>query len=168
MASFVGLLVRADAARRIGLPKAEFFLNHDDAEYSLRLRREGAMWLIPASRILHKDALGVGKTVRRKRFGRVSERVPEARLWFYYFSVRNLVYLARHSLPPLSFLRQLSVYALRQVLGVLVYDNRRGTRLTCLGRALADGFRGRFDNAFPFRLTSRLAERGTRRQQVSE
>lgn len=162
MASFVGLLVRGDTARRLGLPKAEFFLNHDDAEYCLRLRREGTIRLVPASRILHKDAVGGGKSVRRRVLGRVSERVPDARLWFCFFAVRNLVYLAKQYLGPLSFARQCSLYAARQVFGVLVYDRHKGPRLICVGRAMSHGLRGRFDNELPFRLAARLRSEVTR------
>ena len=52
--SFVGFLVRAEAARQIDLPVANFFLAYDDTDYSLRLKDAGwRLWLVPASVVVH-------------------------------------------------------------------------------------------------------------------
>lgn len=53
--SFVGLAMRSDAVRQAGLPRKDFFIWMDDLEYCLRLRRLGAIQLVPESVILHKD-----------------------------------------------------------------------------------------------------------------
>ena len=52
--SFVGFLVRAEAARQIPLPAADFFLAYDDTDYSLRLQDAGwRLWLVPDSVVVH-------------------------------------------------------------------------------------------------------------------
>lgn len=52
--SFVGFLIRAEAARRVQLPSADFFLAYDDTDYSLRLKNAGwQLWLIPKSVVVH-------------------------------------------------------------------------------------------------------------------
>jgi rhamnopyranosyl-N-acetylglucosaminyl-diphospho-decaprenol beta-1,3/1,4-galactofuranosyltransferase len=52
-ASFVGFLVRREAAARTGLPRAEFFIGCDDVDYSLRVRAHGAIRLVPEAGIVH-------------------------------------------------------------------------------------------------------------------
>jgi rhamnopyranosyl-N-acetylglucosaminyl-diphospho-decaprenol beta-1,3/1,4-galactofuranosyltransferase len=56
MASFVGLLVKRDAIKKIGFPKKDFFIHYDDVEYSIRLRSIGKILLVPKSIIFHKEA----------------------------------------------------------------------------------------------------------------
>jgi GT2 family glycosyltransferase len=53
--SLVGPLVRAEAARRTDPPRRDFFIWFDDLEWTARLGRLGGLWLIPASRIVHRD-----------------------------------------------------------------------------------------------------------------
>ncbi|HWA96983.1 MAG TPA: glycosyltransferase, partial [Pirellulales bacterium] len=56
IASFVGVLVRSSAVRQIGYPAADFFIHCDDREYSLRLRNQGRILLVPASVMTHEEA----------------------------------------------------------------------------------------------------------------
>ncbi len=81
--SFVGFLVRAEAAQKIPLPSAEFFLAYDDTDYSLRLQNAGwRLWLVPASVVVHL-------------------RTPESRLGLsdfgnkHYFNIRNRLIVKR-------------------------------------------------------------------------
>src|SRR5215210_3068507 len=53
--SLVGPLVRAALARRTPPPRRDFFIWFDDLEWTARLGRLGELWLIPASRIVHRD-----------------------------------------------------------------------------------------------------------------
>ena len=52
-ASFVSILIDADAVRRHGLPEAAYFLWNDDFEYTARLLRDGVGLYVPASRVYH-------------------------------------------------------------------------------------------------------------------
>lgn len=52
-ASFVSILIDADAVRVHGLPEAAYFLWNDDFEYTARLLRDGVGLYVPASRVLH-------------------------------------------------------------------------------------------------------------------
>lgn len=53
MASFVSLLVPVSVVRRFGLPIAEFFIWSDDWEYTRRISRELACYVVPDSRVVH-------------------------------------------------------------------------------------------------------------------
>lgn len=52
-ASFVSILIDADAVRTHGLPMADYFLWNDDFEYTARLLRDGVGLYVPASRVYH-------------------------------------------------------------------------------------------------------------------
>lgn len=52
-ASFVSILLDAQAVRRHGLPEADYFLWNDDFEYTARLLRDGVGLYVPASRVYH-------------------------------------------------------------------------------------------------------------------
>lgn len=52
--TFVGAAISKDAAKEVGLPRKEYFIYHDDTEYSLRLRKVGMIYCISSS-IMHHD-----------------------------------------------------------------------------------------------------------------
>ena len=82
-ASFVSLLVSAEAIRRVGLPVADYFIWNDDFEYTTRLLRHGEGWYCPGSTVVHKT----------KVFGS-SDTDPGER---FFFEVRNKLWLFRFS-----------------------------------------------------------------------
>src|SRR5205085_1876771 len=69
--SFVGSVIRADAARAVAPPRAEFFVWGDDVEYSLRLRTVGRIHLVPESVMLHKRVTHDYETARSRFWNRV-------------------------------------------------------------------------------------------------
>ena len=89
-ASFVSVLLEADAVRAVGLPVADYFLWNDDFEFTTRLLRDRAGLLCPGSVVEH----------RTRRFGD-SEADPGPR---FYYEVRNKVWLFTRSpgLRPLE------------------------------------------------------------------
>jgi GT2 family glycosyltransferase len=142
-ASFVGLCVRADAARAAGLPLAEFFLGYDDAEYSLRLREHGRIRLVPESEILHKVPIGGGgATTRRaaflnKRFGLTYAPVPWEAFWRDLYRIRNFMWI-RRAAGPLEFAVLTGGYLAKS----LLYDPQPLRRLPWLVRFARKGRRG--------------------------
>ena len=77
-ASFVSVLLDADAVRSVGLPLADYFLWNDDFEFTARLLRHRVGLYVPASRVVHLTA----------RFGD-SAADPGPR---FYNEVRNKVW----------------------------------------------------------------------------
>ena len=82
-ASFVSVLLDADAVRAVGLPVADYFLWNDDFEFTTRLLRDSPGLLCGASVVEH----------RTRRFGD-SEADPGPR---FYYEVRNKVWLFTRS-----------------------------------------------------------------------
>ena len=144
-ASFVGLLVRAGAARAAGPIRSEFFLGYDDAEWSLRLRACcGPIRLVPESRMLHKIVIGGGEATRRaalwnRLLGQQYASAPWAAYWKDLYRVRNLMWIKRDE-PVREFLVVLAGYAAK----TLMYEPRPLRRLPWLVRYALKGRRGDF------------------------
>jgi GT2 family glycosyltransferase len=152
MASFVGLLVKDDAVRDVGLPRRKFFIQHDDTEYCIRLRMHGKILLVPSSRIEHREAEFKTPRVGRYLFLR-SPRQPGVRLPGLYFSLRNLTWVGRkyHRSAAIFAWATLVSWA-RASLSVMIFDrDQRMRRLGLIAAAYLEGLRGRFDNDKPWR-----------------
>lgn len=85
-ASFVSMLINAEAVKKIGLPIKEFFIWGDDTEYSGRLSESFPCYFIPKSVVLHKMKSNVPTDI-------VSDN--DSRLDRYKILYRNQTYLAR-------------------------------------------------------------------------
>jgi GT2 family glycosyltransferase len=158
-ASFVGLLVRAGAARAAGLPRAEFFLGYDDAEWSLRLRRDGGeIRLVPEAEMLHKIPVGGTTPTARSRFwNRVLRQSYESSPWPSYwkdlYRVRNVVWLrtAHDHIGTTQYLLLLGAYVVKTVL----YDDKPLRRLPWLVRFAVRGRRADFRAPSPAEWAAR-------------
>ncbi len=156
--TFVGLLARGDVARQIGPPRADFFIWCDDYEWCIRLRRHGALRLVPQSEIVHKD-LGHGFRTRR---GELVNRVtgwsfgatPYAGFWRNIAGIRNWVWIRKTYFgeSPLGAVRTGAQFAAK----ALLYDERPLARLPWIVRATLDGRRGVFRNITPQQWEERV------------
>lgn len=79
LATFCGLMVRADMLTKVGLPKSEYFIWYDDTEYSMRLRKYGGIVNINAAHLNHKTVLPSGR--QEGFFARMN--------WRTYYGHRN-------------------------------------------------------------------------------
>jgi rhamnopyranosyl-N-acetylglucosaminyl-diphospho-decaprenol beta-1,3/1,4-galactofuranosyltransferase len=149
--SFVGPLYRMSAVRALDPPKAEFFVWGDDVEYSLRLRREGAIRVVPESVVVHKPP-SQSHTSRRSRLWNALLPVhmyptPLERFWQNLCGLRNYIWIKRH------YEGQTGPSAvgttLQFVLKHLLYDDRPFRRIPWILRYARDGRRGRFHNIAP-------------------
>jgi len=52
---FVGILINAERAREVGLPREDFFILLDDLEYTFRLTRGFPAVMAPKARVIHHD-----------------------------------------------------------------------------------------------------------------
>ena len=77
-ASFVSTLVDAAATRRMGLPRADYFLWNDDFEFTTRLLRHDVGLLCPASVVVHKTS----------KFGSTAADPGER----FFYEVRNKIW----------------------------------------------------------------------------
>lgn len=127
-ASFVSMLVDAGAARRHGLPVADYFIWNDDFEFSCRLLRDGTGLYVPASVVEHRTAT----------FG-ATDADPGER---FRYEVRNKVWMLGRSraLSPVETVLYAGSTA-RRWLRTLARSRRRRLLVTVGARGLLEGLR---------------------------
>jgi rhamnopyranosyl-N-acetylglucosaminyl-diphospho-decaprenol beta-1,3/1,4-galactofuranosyltransferase len=145
--SLVGPLVRADAARRTDPPRRDFFIWFDDLEWTARLGRVGGLWLIPASRIVHRDERQLADASARGLIRDLVRGEPFGGAWKRAYGLRNLIWTGRRD-GWFTAPRVLSFTAVAALRSLLSGPPRlRALRLTLL--YARDGWRGRFLNVSP-------------------
>jgi len=154
VASFVGILVNKKAIEKIGYPKKEFFIHHDDVEYCIRLRKVGQILLVPDSIIIHKEAAKEG--IIKSFLGRESLRVPYHKFWLNYYGIRNLVWLGKkYSTNKLNFYYGMKKKLIISSVGIILFDDNKLKRIKFIISAYIDGLKGNFDNGKPKRILDR-------------
>lgn len=151
MASFVGILIPISSIKKIGLPEERFFIHHDDSEYSLRLVTLGKILMVNKSVIYHKEKRQEEKIERQFLWFR-KNRIKYEKLWLKYFGLRNSIFIA------FKYGKGIKVYFLAFKLyfalikDILLYDDKKWTRLVFATNSFFDGVRGHFDNEKPTKI----------------
>ncbi len=151
--SFVGALVRSEAARTTALPRADFFVWGDDVEYSFRLRRLGALRLVNESVIVHKRVTHSYENGRSRFWNHVLPGqfwpTPLERFWQNLCGLRNYLwtkqeYEGQGALSATGTTVQFIVKA-------LLYDEQPLRRIRWIVRFARQGRSGRFQTIPPAR-----------------
>lgn len=82
--SYVGVVIKKEILNKVGLTKAEFFINQDDTEHSLRISKVGNIVCVPSIRVHHNTGKVTGKEVTWKR----------------YYEIRNKYYTYQSNFAP--------------------------------------------------------------------
>jgi len=147
--SFVGPLINCKAISKIGFPRKEFFIYHDDVEYSMRLTRVGKIYLIPKAYIIHK----IKRRKSKRSSGKKSFIIPYEDIWIRYYAFRNIIYLGKlYSTNKLKFIIDASKLLSRLIVRTILFEDYKLRRLLFFLSAYIDGFRGVFDNAKPKKI----------------
>lgn len=148
--SFVGLCFSLKVVDKIGLPKREMFIQYDDSEYCTRLKSVGRMHLDVSSVIKHKETAQCESDVRNF-LGKRSCRVSLDKLWIQYFGYRNIVWMIVNRRIESSLWVAFRLH-IRTLLAIIIYDDKKLTRIVFWSSAFVDGLVGRFDNSTPRRI----------------
>lgn len=153
MASFVGILIPATSVSKIGLPRDDFFIHHDDVEYSLRLVKLGKILMVNKSHIYHKEKRQDEK-ILKKCCGFSKKRVRYDMLWIKYFGVRNSIYIAlRYGKNPFIIFTILWQYLIL-LKDIILFDDHKPKRIYFASSSVFDGIFGVFDNEKAKRILS--------------
>lgn len=87
-ASFVSLLINANAVRTEGLPIKEFFIWSDDQEYTDRISKKYNCYYVSGSLVIHKTVSNVGANIATDLYERINR---------YKLAFRNEYYIARRN-----------------------------------------------------------------------
>lgn len=137
-AGFAGLLLRTTALARVGLPDPRYFGRFADYQFCLRLRPQGRIFCVPASRLVHEDD---GSRLTCSVNGHCRPRI--ALFLSMCLGLRNQAYYFFREAPALVPFLQVASHFGRMAGGVLLWDDSKTFRLAVLLRAFFDGLRGR-------------------------
>jgi rhamnopyranosyl-N-acetylglucosaminyl-diphospho-decaprenol beta-1,3/1,4-galactofuranosyltransferase len=155
--TFVAPLVRAEVARRIDPPLAEFFIWCEDYEYSFRLREHGEIVLVPEAVVDHANVAATASTRRSRVLNRLTRPLlgwefapaPAHTFWRNLFGVRNYVWLKRRHEHQSALAAATTVAQF--VVRSLACDPRPLPRIPWIVRYGLAGRRGSFHNDIPAR-----------------
>lgn len=124
--TFVGACIKKSVVEKIGLPKTQYFIYYDDAEYCMRIKQYGDIYCIPNS-IMHHD---IGHDRRSS--------------WKDYYDTRNWIDLVKTYFPKRNVLGTvIKMYFKRCSILAKVFRKRdRKHRYMCW-IAIQDGLNGR-------------------------
>jgi len=147
MAIASGSLVRREVVRKIGVPRADFFMDVFDFEYCLRIRSQGyRIAVITRAEMSHE--IGSTRKINLLGYKRVWMNQPP---WREYYFTRNLTYLGWSLYPNGSTKRSVARYLAVRGVQVLLTGNRKLPRLMRMIQGFHDGVRGRL--GIPLRPT---------------
>ena len=127
-----GCLVRRDVVEKIGLPRADFFMDFIDFEYCLRARASGyKIAVVSRCELGHQ----VGNARRVRLFG-YSALWPDHSAWREYYISRNMAYAAWYLYPSSRTKLFVVRHLARHACGALLFGS---DKLACL-RKMAQGF----------------------------
>jgi len=85
-ATFEGMMINRSAIKQIGFPNKNFFIWHDDLEYSIKLNRYGKIFLVPAS-VFIKKRMETNENIN-----------THGEIIKYLYAIRNLSFIEFHCL----------------------------------------------------------------------
>jgi rhamnopyranosyl-N-acetylglucosaminyl-diphospho-decaprenol beta-1,3/1,4-galactofuranosyltransferase len=127
-ATFVSTMVHRDAVTEHGVPPAHYFVWLDDMEYTGRVLRRGAGYMVPASRVWHWTP-------------RAYDTIVDSRERFYYKARNHLWLLRGESFGGLEWF----AYAWSYLRALATYVGRSPSRrraLATAARGVRDGLKG--------------------------
>lgn len=132
-----GCMVRREVVEKIGLPRADFFMDFIDFEYCLRARARGyKIAVITGSQIAHE--IGAARKVRLPGYSRLwSDHAP----WREYYMSRNIAYAAWWLYPNRRTKRFVMRHLARHAGGVLLFGSNKLACLRKMAQGFSDGWR---------------------------
>ncbi len=144
LAFAAGCMVRREVVERVGLPRADFFMDFIDFEYCLRVRTHGyKIAVITRSQFAHE----VGNARKVRLFG-YSRLWPDHAPWREYYMTRNLTYAGCWLYPTFGTKRFVLCHLTRHAGGVLLFGSNRLACLKKMAQGFSDGRRARLGIRF--------------------
>jgi GT2 family glycosyltransferase len=140
---WAGVLIRRSTIQSVGLPRKELFVFWDDLEYTYRISRTFRIFLIPASRVVHKSDSRLQGSLLGGRLKSI--RWPSNQPWRTYYEIRNQVFFVTRYGDYWTVPIMLAHIVARRIAGILLFDDCKLGRIKILWRATKNGVLGRFD-----------------------
>jgi len=132
-----GSMVRREVVEKIGLPRADFFMDFIDFEYCLRARSHGyQIAVVTGSQFAHE--IGNPRKVRLPGYNRLW---PDQAPWREYYISRNLTYAAWWLYTNARTKRFAVRHLARHAGGVLLFGSNKWASLRKMAQGFSDGRR---------------------------
>lgn len=142
-AGFLGIMVRRDAVTSVGLPLKDLFIFWDDGEYVYRISRRFKVFLVPSSRVLHRQYQLPDQRLKVLGYEKKGAGIPTAQPARLYYYVRNEIFVRqKYAKPWLAPFVPVLVLTKSVIAAFLFYDHPF-TRCKVLLQAGIDGVLGR-------------------------
>lgn len=139
-----GCMVRREVVEKVGLPRADFFMDFIDFEYCLRTRAGGyQVAIVSGCKLAHE----VGKA-RHVVLPGFSGLWPDHAPWREYYMSRNLTYAAWSLYPNLKTKQFVVRHLIRHAGGVLLFGSNKAACLVKMVQGFLDGLRARLGIRF--------------------
>lgn len=90
--SYVGTFLNACALRKYGLVNPDLFIYYDDSEHAFRMKKYGAIIVVPSIKITHDDAIQQEQV-----------HCSEIANWRDYYRIRNQFHMFLQHLPKVAY-----------------------------------------------------------------
>lgn len=137
--SYMGMLINSLALKQIGYPNDNFYLYLDDIDFSLRLGKYGARYLITNAVVTHAEPKS-----NRQEISLGVVRTKTSDLWRDYYNFRNYFLLRKSTKHPLFMLAAIGARFIRSFCAIIVLDKNKFVRMKYLSKAFKDGFSKKF------------------------
>ena len=141
------LMISNNVFRDIGLMDEKFFLYFDDTDFVYRANKLYKIIYNPNCIVYHKVSFssgGVNEDRTKQRFWRRSVRLPLNRFAFSgYLTIRNNVYFINKNYKTAFKYYVMFLAVLRQLVGIILYDDFKAKRMRLACAAFRDGYAGR-------------------------
>ena len=139
-----GTLIRREAINKVGLPRADFFMDFVDHELCLRLRRHGYRIAVIAScRLDH----ALGDPRKANLFG-IEKSWTNHLPWREYYMTRNEVFTIWTYYPDWKTKSSIVHRLLRHAAGIVLFGERKLSCLVMIFHGFVDGRAGRLGIRF--------------------
>jgi len=138
--SWLGCLLPRQIVQDVGPVNADLFIRGEDEDYPRRIKERGYSFFCVQSSILFHPSMRMRKITA---FGKHFFYEPLLPPWKAYYSVRNKVYVQRHSDRGARGLVKALLTAAASIGCALCFDNIRWQRVRLYSQAAFDGITGR-------------------------
>lgn len=146
-ATFVSVLIKVDAIKKVGLPWRYFFIWGDDIEYTSRLSRYyGPGYIIGKSIVVHKRFNAKNITI-------VDEENTD-RIKFYEYKYRNDIFIAREYGELKNKIATICIIPLKDILKIIMSSSKY--KINKIGLIIKSVFSGIFNRALKKKFKNRM------------
>lgn len=130
--SFIGVILKVELIKKIGLPRADFFIWFDDSEYSLRVRQYTKILNVSSAMIYHDSP---------------TTKNSDSISWKTYYGLRNQIATGTQYAPNhLLYSIYIRIFFTRKIVGALIKSHSLSeyrTQYQLYKQSFNDGLAGR-------------------------